>query len=859
MPLFSPKLDDRTFDELLEQAKRRAVESCPGWTDFSPGDPGVVLLELFAFLTETMIYRLNRLPEKAYIEFLRLMGVRLHPPTAARVTLRFSRASEKDASDDAAIAIPAGTGVSDNGASESDPVEFITTQTVELPSTQEHVDVEAMHCERIDGELIGHGTGAAGRSFVVSRAPIISANEYHQDLFVGVEENLNDIGTAPSRIFEDQTFRIWHEVEGFADLGPDRHAFVVDRCAGRITFAPAVQTFQDGDSTRPEALAEVPADGREIRVWYRCGGGQAGNVAADTLTVLKSPIPGLVVTNPARSTGGRDEESLSNAILRGPQELHSLTRAVTARDYERIATTAGGIARARAFTKAQVWKHAQPGTVQVLLVPEVANTRPDERLTTEALQQNQTTDAAEHILRTLNERRPLGTTVLLNWMRYKTVTVRADLTVFRGENTKEIQRRVCKRLNQIISPLPTERQPNGWPFEQALRVGRLYDEIFREPGVKQVDQIRFVLDSVPSERIHSISADQFQPSTWHIISGHSIFRSTDDGHAWELSGSLPGLADNEELRRIRTHPHRAGFVAVVTRIADEKIRGRVYVSEDCGETWRFEFQMAEIYDVAWILRDAQPAMLVAATNGLYERATGSGTPPQQILVGNLPTDLGFWTVAVTTDVHGRPVNVAVAAEEAKGVWVSYEGGKSKTFLPLGLQNTDIRVLTVQQDGARSLIWAGAVVAGNQPGTGCYRWGGPGEKWEQFQIGWRGGSCYGLAAGGRYLFAATYNGAVLRMDCMKKADAMKWEAADLNCGLARRSEDHPFAPVRDVAADFATGKVMAGCDNGIYASSDEGLNYKYRSQYEFAEGVVLPDSALFCSGDHEIIVVEDGTR
>ena len=75
MTLKPPNLDDRNFQQLLEEAKRIIRTECPQWTDLSPGDPGIVILELFAHLTETMIYRLNRLPEKAYVEFLRLIGV----------------------------------------------------------------------------------------------------------------------------------------------------------------------------------------------------------------------------------------------------------------------------------------------------------------------------------------------------------------------------------------------------------------------------------------------------------------------------------------------------------------------------------------------------------------------------------------------------------------------------------------------------------------------------------------------------------------------------------------------------------------------------------------------------------------
>ena len=94
MPLQAPNLDDRNFDQLVDEAKERVKRSCPSWTDLTPGDPGVTLLEVFAFLTETMIYRLNRIPEKAYIEFLRLIGVKLQPFTRLQKGPRHPTGSE---------------------------------------------------------------------------------------------------------------------------------------------------------------------------------------------------------------------------------------------------------------------------------------------------------------------------------------------------------------------------------------------------------------------------------------------------------------------------------------------------------------------------------------------------------------------------------------------------------------------------------------------------------------------------------------------------------------------------------------------------------------------------------------------
>ena len=108
-----PQLDDRTWNDLVSEAKTFLKDKTEAWTDLSPGDPGIVLVELFAHLTELMIYRLNRVPEKAFVEYLRLIGLALRPPAAAAVKLEF----RADQPATAPIPIPRGVRVSVNRVS----------------------------------------------------------------------------------------------------------------------------------------------------------------------------------------------------------------------------------------------------------------------------------------------------------------------------------------------------------------------------------------------------------------------------------------------------------------------------------------------------------------------------------------------------------------------------------------------------------------------------------------------------------------------------------------------------------------------------------------------------------------------
>jgi predicted phage baseplate assembly protein len=93
MPLPAPNLDDRGFQDLVDEAKRRVMQHCPEWTDHNVSDPGVTLIETFAFMVDQLLYRLNRVPKLHYLRFLDLIGVQLFPPSAARVDATFRLAA----------------------------------------------------------------------------------------------------------------------------------------------------------------------------------------------------------------------------------------------------------------------------------------------------------------------------------------------------------------------------------------------------------------------------------------------------------------------------------------------------------------------------------------------------------------------------------------------------------------------------------------------------------------------------------------------------------------------------------------------------------------------------------------------
>jgi predicted phage baseplate assembly protein len=91
VPLAShfPVLDDRRFDDIVEEARTRIPRYTPEWTDYNPGDCGFALIELFAWMTELLAFRLNQLPKLTYLKFLQLVGIELRPARSATTILTF--------------------------------------------------------------------------------------------------------------------------------------------------------------------------------------------------------------------------------------------------------------------------------------------------------------------------------------------------------------------------------------------------------------------------------------------------------------------------------------------------------------------------------------------------------------------------------------------------------------------------------------------------------------------------------------------------------------------------------------------------------------------------------------------------
>ncbi|QDG52264.1 putative baseplate assembly protein [Persicimonas caeni] len=136
MPLTPPKLDDRDFEALFREARNRIPQYLPEWTDWNESDPGITLLQLQSWLAETILYRLNQVPELHYVKMLELLGEELLAAQPAVAHLTFE--AKPDAGSE--VVVPPRTRVAVDDPDLDAPLYFETeTSLVALTATLDKV------------------------------------------------------------------------------------------------------------------------------------------------------------------------------------------------------------------------------------------------------------------------------------------------------------------------------------------------------------------------------------------------------------------------------------------------------------------------------------------------------------------------------------------------------------------------------------------------------------------------------------------------------------------------------------------------------------------------------------------------
>ena len=130
MPIKPPNLDDRQYADIVEEMMQLIPQYCPEWTNLGPADPGVTLVQLFSWMTEMVLYRVNRVPDKTYIHFLNFIGEDRKVAQPAVAPLTFSSRVDRT------IEIPPYTTCATRQTEDRQALKFLTTEPLTVHSAQ---------------------------------------------------------------------------------------------------------------------------------------------------------------------------------------------------------------------------------------------------------------------------------------------------------------------------------------------------------------------------------------------------------------------------------------------------------------------------------------------------------------------------------------------------------------------------------------------------------------------------------------------------------------------------------------------------------------------------------------------------
>ena len=250
----------------------------------------------------------------------------------------------------------------------------------------------------------------------------------------------------------------WVQVWDFDASGPEDNHYVMGAEHGTIQFGDGVH-------------GRIPPQNKEIRITYRYGGGREGNVDAETITRID--IPGVAVTNPFPAWGGTEEESIKEAFIRFRRDLKIPYAAVTAADFEYVATATPGLRVARA--KAVV---VSENKVAVAVVPYSPLEKP---LPSDGFKKT----VCEHI----DMHRLLTTSIQVRDPGYVRVSMNAHIRVPGGYSPELVKQRVTVALNKFLSPIKREPGDNAWPFGRAVYRSEVFEVIEEVDGAECVVEL----------------------------------------------------------------------------------------------------------------------------------------------------------------------------------------------------------------------------------------------------------------------------------------------------------------------------------------------------------------------------------
>lgn len=380
--------------------------------------------------------------------------------------------------------------------------------------------ITARNTVTVQGEILGASNGLPNQTFQLSNSPVLPIPP-------------NVAGIVEVDQGDGNGYTLWTQVTDFAGYTRDSLVYTLDYSTGTVAFGDGVEGaiphFLSSDGSNLE-----PADLPNIRVTqYQWGGGSAGNSGANTINSLIDSVPYVAsVTNLLSSSGGADEESVSDAETRAPEQIRTLSRAVTVEDFVALAlrTPGGHIKRAtaiplqrpitqviRAADGSVVLPPPAPGVVTVLVVPD----GPDPL---QPIASDQTLAAVAQYLDTF---RLVTCELYVARPIYREVEIQARVIVQPSANSGDVETSLETALLNFYNPLIGGQPPpvlpgtdtssapppqgSGWPFGGTVFVSDAYRQILQVPGVQYIDgSIKIYLDGTLQPQDQDIALQPFE-------------------------------------------------------------------------------------------------------------------------------------------------------------------------------------------------------------------------------------------------------------------------------------------------------------------------------------------------------------
>ena len=316
----------------------------PEWTSRSESDFGIVLIELFAYLGDSLSFYIDRAANEAFLttavrrrsvlDIAKMLNYKPTEGSAAQVQVQIE-ASEVHGE----VIVPARTRVSTTPRlSREEIVVFETDEELELNG-------------QVEEERFGTVWATEGESHVREELGQKSNGQPNQRMAIPHSPVVG--GSIEVWVDEGGGFTLWREIDNLLYVGNQDAAYSIDVDEEEVAWIE----FGDG------VHGKIPLKNSTVEASNRVGGGLRGNVAEGTIDEFVDYVNGVVaVHNPVPANGGADPESTQEIRVNAPRALAAVNRAVSLPDHEAIALQVPGVARASA-------DHTAPNEVTVYVVP----------------------------------------------------------------------------------------------------------------------------------------------------------------------------------------------------------------------------------------------------------------------------------------------------------------------------------------------------------------------------------------------------------------------------------------------------------------------------------------------------------